>query len=247
MSLAARTLGSVDEAVVAGQVAVDAVPDQGAGLGRHAGWRRSWFSPAGCAWLAAGFGIVLQAAAVRTAPGDYDKGLLIYWISQIGTFAAFATLLLAVRMSERTRMLVVTLTGAVPTLLYRATDLVSYIGFDEHLHARTLRDVAGGAPLFSPNPLLEVSAYYPGLETSTALLSGLTGLPTLAVAHVVVLSCRVLLVLVIYAIAKALTHSPRTASLAVLFYACCPQFFFFNSQFAYQTMALSIGVGTVTM
>ncbi len=49
-------------------------------------------------------------------------------------------------------------------------------GFDELLHYRTVDNILTTRHLFSPNSLLPVSPYYPGMETVTAVLVQLTGL-----------------------------------------------------------------------
>ena len=92
-------------------------------------------------------------------------------------------------------------------------------------------------------PELPVSAHYPGMELFTGMAVRLTGMPVMLAMSVVVLLCRLLLVLTIYHGALTVNPSPRGASLVVLLYAASPQFYFFNSQFAYQTMALTLGLG----
>jgi hypothetical protein len=91
--------------------------------------------------------------------------------------------------------------------------------------------------------LLEASANYPGLELFTLLVTRAFNLPTMVAITAVVLLCRITLVLAIFGLGATLTRDPRSASLAVAFYAASPQFYFFNSQFAYQTLALSLAVG----
>ena len=59
----------------------------------------------------------------------------------------------------------------------------------------------------------------------------------------VVLLCRLLLVLIIYHAALLVSPSRRGASLVVAFYAVSSEFYAFNSQFAYQTLALTLGLG----
>jgi hypothetical protein len=52
-------------------------------------------------------------------------------------------------------------------------------------------------------------------------------------------------VLAMYACALSVLRSERSASLVVMFYAVSPQFYFFNSQFSYETMALTLGMGGI--
>jgi hypothetical protein len=202
-------------------------------------------SPIGLAVLGAGIGLLLYAVALSKAPRAYDAGLALFWVALVLPFALFSYLLFMGRLTGRERVVIVAIAGVLPTVCYRAKDLMQFTGFDELLHQRTLADLAGGAGPFAVNPMLPVSPYFPGLEGLTVLLVRLTGMPVLAAASVVVVTCRLLLVLTIYQATMELTGSDFQGSVVVLMYACCPQFFSFNSQFAYQTLALTLGVGSL--
>jgi hypothetical protein len=145
--------------------------------------------------------------------------------------------------SRALRHVTISLVGIYAAVLYHMANPLVLGGFDEHLHERTLSDLMLGGGLFAPNPLLNVSPNYPGMELFTGLLIRLTGMPTMLGITLVVLLCRYLLVQVIYLSALTINRSARFASLVVLLYATSPQFFFFNSQYAYQTMALPLGLG----
>jgi len=142
---------------------------------------------------------------------------------------------------------IVAIAGVLPTVCYRSKDLMQLAGFDELLHQRTLTDLVGGAGPFAANPMLPVSPYFPGLEGITGLVMRLTGMPALAAAFLVVVVCRLVLVLSIFEATMQITGSDFQGAVVVLMYACCPQYFSFNSQFAYQTLALTLGVGSLVL
>jgi len=150
------------------------------------------------------------------------------------------------QLSLVTRNIAVVCLGVTPTLMWRATNPLLFTGFDEQLHMRTLGDIISSRQLFSPNPLLEVSARYPGLEALAALVHQL-GVPTMASALFVVLSARIVLVSVLCDAVEQLTGSIRAGGLAVAVYAVSPQFVFFNSQFSYQTLALPLALAAVSL
>ena len=150
------------------------------------------------------------------------------------------------QLSLVTRNIAVVCLGVTPTLMWRATNPLLFTGFDEQLHMRTLGDIISSHQLFEPNPLLEVSARYPGLEALAALIHQL-GMPTMASALLVVLSARVVLVSVLCDAVEQLTGSIRAGGLAVAVYAVSPQFVFFNSQFSYQTLALPLALAAVSL
>jgi hypothetical protein len=92
---------------------------------------------------------------------------------------------------------------------------------------------------------LSVSPYYPGLEVFTAVTIQLTGLRVMLAASLVVLLCRLLLVLTIYHGALLVSPSRRGASLVVAFYAVSSHFYSFDAGFAYETLALTLGLGGI--
>jgi hypothetical protein len=174
-------------------------------------------------------------------------GIPLFWIAVIAPVLILATILVRGSPSPATRQLTVILLGLYPAVVYRMSSPLVLGGFDEHLHERTLNDLLNGSGLFAPNPMLTVSPRYPGLELFTGVLIRQTGLPVMAGMTLAVFICRVLLVLFIYHGALAVTRSYRRASLMVIFYAASPQFYFFNSQFAYQTLALTLAIGGLVL
>jgi hypothetical protein len=174
-------------------------------------------------------------------------GTPLFWLAVIAPILIFATILLRCSPSPATRQLTLVLLALYPAVVYRMSSPLVLAGFDEHLHERTLTDLLNGSGLFAPNPLLDVSPRYPGLELFTGVLIRLTDLPVMAGMSLAVFICRVLLVLFLYHGALAVTRSYRRASLMVIFYAASPQFYFFNSQFAYQTLALTLAIGGLVL
>lgn len=170
-------------------------------------------------------------------------------VSNVSLAVAFGSALWVLtrpKLSLVSRNIAVVCLGVTPTLMWRATNPLLFTGFDEQLHMRTLGDIISSHQLFEPNPLLEVSARYPGLEALAALIHQL-GVPTMAAALLVVLSARVVLVSVLCDAVEQLTGSIRAGGLAVAVYAVSPQFVFFNSQFSYQTLALPLALAAVSL
>lgn len=194
-------------------------------------------------WLAAGFGLGLDGLAVAVALHRPGLGQALFWVALFVPFAVLTLVLCAGRPSSRVRRLAVAVLGLYPAVVYRMSSPVILGGFDEHLHERTLLDLLHGGGLFAANPELQVGPYYPGLELFTGVVTRLTGVPPIVAMALVVLLCRLLFVLALYECARSVLRSERSASLVVIFYAASPQFYFFNSQFSYETMALTLGMG----
>jgi hypothetical protein len=188
-----------------------------------------------------------QVAAVCLARHDHSGVAEV--LSDLSLALAFGGALWVLtrpQLSRSIRNAAVVCLGVVPTLMWRATNPLLFTGFDEQLHMRTLGDIISSHRLFEANPLLEVSPRYPGLEAVTVLVHQL-GVPTMASAVIVILVVRVILVTVLCDAVEQLTGSARAGGIAVVVYAVSPQFVFFNSQFAYQTLALPLALAAVSM
>ena len=160
------------------------------------------------------------------------------------TFASALRVLTDVQLSRAARNAAVVCLGVVTAVQWRVSDPLLFTGLDEQLHLRTMRDIMLSHSLFQPHPQLAVSSRYPGLEAVTALFHQL-GLPVMVAAVATVLAARVALVLALCDAVEQLTGSPRAGGLAVAAYSVSAQFIFFNSQFAYQTLALPLALAAV--
>jgi hypothetical protein len=207
--------------------------------------RRSSRAQARAVWLAAGLGLCLDGIAVAIAPDRPGFGQSLFWTALFVPFAVCATVLCAAQASPWVRQLTVAIIGLYPAIIYRMSSPIILGGFDEHLHERTLLDLLHGGGLFASNPQLQVGPYYPGLELFTGVATRLTGAPPIVSMALVVFLCRLLFVLAMYECALTVLRSPRGASFVVMFYAASQQFYFFNSQFSYETMALTLGMGGI--
>lgn len=169
-------------------------------------------------------------------------------VSDISLAAAYGRALWALIVPDLdrfTRNTAVVCLGVTPTLMWRATNPLLFTGFDEQLHMRTLGDILSSHRLFEANPLLEVSPRYPGLEATATLVHQL-GIPTMAATFIVIIASRVVLVTVLADAVEQMTGSLRASGLAVAVYALSSQYVFFNSQFAYQTMAMPLALAAVS-
>ena len=191
-----------------------------------------------------GFGLFGEGVAMAVAPRHPGVGEVLFFVATIVPFAIFLTVLMVPRLGSL-REITVAILGLYPAVVYRMSSPIVLAGYDEHLHAQSLMNLLQGSGLFSPNPSLRVSPYYPGLELFTGVVIRLTSLPAVLAMSLVVLLCRLLLVLLIYYSALLISPSRRGASLVVAFYAVSSEFYSFNSAFAYQTLALTLGLGGV--
>jgi hypothetical protein len=112
--------------------------------------------------------------------------------------------------------------------------------FDEFLHWRTADDIISSMHLFSQNPMLPVSPYYPGLEIVTSFLSSVSGLSVFHTGVIIISVSRLLMTLSLYLFYEQLTGSSRMGGLATVIYMTNSHFLFFDGLFNYETMSLSM-------
>ena len=191
-----------------------------------------------------GLGLLGEGVAMTVAPQHPVIGQALFFFAIVVPFTIFLTVLMVPRLGTL-RVITVAILGLYPTMVYRMSSPLVLAGYDEHLHAQTLMNLLLGSGLFAPNPGLPVSPYFPSLELFTGVVIRLTGLPVVLAISLVILLCRLLLVLIIYHTALLVSPSRRGASLVVAFYAVSAHFYSFDSGFAYETLALTLGLGGI--
>jgi len=199
---------------------------------------------AGVVCATTGAGLCGEGIAMAVAPRHPAVGQLLFFVGLVVPFTIFLTVLMVPRLGSL-REITIAVLGLYPAVVYRISSPLVLAGYDELLHHQTLMNLLLGGGLFSPNPALRVSPFYPGLEISTGVGIRLTGLPVVLAESLFVLLCRLLLVLIIYRAALLVSPSRRGASLVVAFFAVSDEFYSFNSGFSYQTLALTLGLGGI--
>ena len=116
---------------------------------------------------------------------------------------------------------------------------------DEYAHWRQTFDILSTGKLFQPNPIISIIARYPGLHAATAALVNATGLGIWQAATVLLIVFHVGLVLGLAALARSLGLNDRTASMIAILYALNSSFLYFDTQYAYESMAITLVVWTL--
>jgi hypothetical protein len=190
-------------------------------------------------------GLFIQVVGYsRGWAGDDQVAIRFWYVGFVVVVAPFAALLLVPGRTAHQRL------GAslAMTLVLYASWLLSNplmsTRFDENLHVTTLVDLVGNAEFFQLNSMLPVSPHFPGLELATAGVHWFTGLPLFACQVVVVAAARVTFAAALFLLASRIGRSPMVGAVAVLLYAASNQFYFFNAQFSYQTVAIAMVMAT---
>lgn len=189
-------------------------------------------------------GVLLMAAVANAGRAGGTGGVLESgWIAGLALIFAPASLrIVAQATSIGERLTVAVGLGLILQFSRLVLNPTGFAFHDEFIHAETLRQIDETGHLFTFNPLLPISGYYPGLEVVTDAAQRVTGLPAFAAAATVLLIARLIMVLAIIGVIHVISGSYRAGAVGVLIYVANPQLLFFNSQFSYQTLALPLAL-----
>jgi hypothetical protein len=109
---------------------------------------------------------------------------------------------------------------------------------DELSHWIQSEQISRAGRPFLFNSLLTILRVFPGLHTLASALHSIADVSTWHVALVIVAVAHVLVTVAVWHLVERTTHSTRIASVGALFYAFNPGFMFFDSQFAYESLAI---------
>ena len=177
--------------------------------------------------------------------GDGSAAVRLFVLGMAVLFGACAWRLTGApaRRNERLLVSLVLGLGLLASYVMRYPLILS--SFDELQHRATLSHLLSSHALFPSNTYLPVSPYYSGLELATTATRFMTGLP-LAVDQVIVLTAiRVLLLLSVFLVVERACGSARAGGVGALVYMSNPQFYAFDSIYAYETMALALAAAAV--
>ena len=193
-----------------------------------------------------GTGLLMQGVADALARSGHESPALPLYLCALSLlFAACAWRLTSAHAARRERVWVSLALGLGLLASYVMHQPLQLDSFDELIHVGTLVQLLDSHTLFPTNSILPVSPYYPGLELATAAAKWLTGLPLVVDELIVLAAVRVVLVLVVFLVVERACHSSRAGGIGVLAYAASPQFYFFDAQYAYETIALAFAVAVV--
>ena len=140
------------------------------------------------------------------------------------------------------RIILLCATGVGCYCIRALTSPLHFYLYDEFLHWRTENDVIASGHLFTPNSLLPVSPYYPGLEIVTNAICMLSGISPFYASLILIGVARLTMILTLFAMNEELFQSSRTGSIAAAIYMVNPHFLFFDTQYAYESLALPLAL-----
>ncbi|GAB2619963.1 hypothetical protein Aab01nite_34180 [Paractinoplanes abujensis] len=192
-----------------------------------------------------GAGAALLVAANRAAEWDTGRQFGLFWLGMlVFTLPAVAWL---VRRTSSARLRVAVLTAYagftyLPKLL-RTPDGPLY--HDEFAHWRQAHQILLDGRLFEQNPIVKVVGDFPGLHSTVASISALTGVSIWHGALFVLITAHLLVVLGVAVLAEEIWPDGRIAAVAAVLYSMNSSFLFFDTQFGYESLAIPLLVWTL--
>jgi hypothetical protein len=184
----------------------------------------------------------LLAVAVGHALGRSGRagGQPLFWLGVLAPFALASVRLVSRAPSRRERVGIVVVVGMSLYLVKVFQNPFVFLYSDEFNFAYNAQRVLDTHSLFSENPILAVSADYPGLATATSAVAELTGLGVLGAGLLVIAVARLLVMLALFLLFEEISRSARIGGLAALLYAAHPNFLFYSAEFGYESLALPL-------
>jgi hypothetical protein len=121
---------------------------------------------AGVVCATTGLGLCGEGLAMAVAPQHPVAGQVLFFVAIVIPFMIFLTVLMVPQLGSL-REITVAILGLYPTMVYRMSSPLVLASYDEHQHQQSLMNLLLGSGLFSPNPILRVSPFYPGLDSPT--------------------------------------------------------------------------------
>lgn len=198
----------------------------------------------GWGWLPAlslvgALGLLLVALADTGARYSTTWAEPLFWMGLLVLFAPIAVRLAS---SEAARSERIGLVVALGLGLYLVKILHSPLAFtqhDEFYHWRTANDIITHGRLFTENPMLPVSALFPGMENVIDAIVSLSGMSIFSAGVVLMGVARLILTLALYLLYEQISRSSQVAGVASVLYMANPSYLFFTALFKYETLALS--------
>lgn len=190
--------------------------------------------------------LLLLAFSDNAARTDHGWATPMFWAALIIIVVPIAARLLSTSAGREERLGLALLLGLALYLVKVLLEPSDFAFFQEFGAARTASDILHTHALFNPNPLATVNPVYPGLGTTTAAIVQ-TGQVRLFTAGIIIIGlARVALMLALFLLIEDIS-SCRVAGVTTLIYAANPNFLFFDSNYSYESLSLTLAAVAVLM
>lgn len=202
----------------------------------------SALGPTGLLALVAALGVLLVALGNNDARTTSPGAEPLFWAGLILIYAPIVARLLSTSASRGERIALIAILSVALFLVKVLYSPLRFEFYDELGWWRATHDLLRVGDPWTGNPLVITTPAFPGLDLFTAPLSSLGRLSIFDAGTILIGVVRTTLMLSLFLFFERATRSTRAAGIAVAVYVCNPSFLYFNAQFAYESMALLLGL-----
>lgn len=189
----------------------------------------------------AGLLVVSGGFALSRAHAGSGWAQLLFWLG-LGLIVLPTAARLTQSPTRTERVVLVLLVGALLELVTVLHDPYGFTYADEWVHEYNVQQILRTGSLFHANPIIPVTARYPGLESVTAAFASLGHLGVFVSGTLVVAAAHLVLLLALFLLVERLTGSAAIAALGSLVYMTNPNFLFWSAEFSYESLALPLAL-----
>ena len=198
-----------------------------------------WWLPLGV--LVSAAGALVVAMAYRTAQDGAApvRYYAVFWIGALLLVApaTYGSLRKGAGEAARTwALLALGICTYVPKFLRNPYGPLYH---DELAHFRAVEDLIHSHHLYTQNPIITIIGDFPGLHIVTAALEQLSGLTFWQTATIIILVAHCSALMGVYHLGRLLLPNSRMAALMAVLYATNSGFLYFDTEFAYESLAIS--------
>lgn len=213
--------------------------------GGGAGRTPKWTMVIGAACV----GILIIGYSYRLSAQGFPPNLyyVVFWIGLLSALLPVSAKLVGTGTARAERLWAVLLIGvltAVPKLLRNATEPRYH---DEYAHWREAVDVASGGQLFRPNTVIPIVEFFPGTSALTVTMHSFSGLSIWTAGALIVLIMHILGLFAMFLLGEVLLSSTRAGAIAALVYGINPSAIYFDTQYAYESIAINLFLWTLAL
>lgn len=192
--------------------------------------------------LAAAVGVLIVGLSYRFSAEGRPAALYYptFWIGMLLAVLPAAALLLSFGASRADRLWAVAVIGAVTAAPKYLRNPTMPLYHDEYAHWREATDVLSTGQLLRPNSLIPIVQFFPGTSGLTATVKLLTGMTVWSSGILVVFAAHLLALFAVVVLAQVHLRSTRAAGIAALVYALNPSEMYFDTQYAYESIAIAL-------
>jgi hypothetical protein len=186
-------------------------------------------------------GVLIVAVAFALGRANHPYSGPLYWLGESFVFLVPAYFVLrrgVIGLNEGVGLAVIV--GLATFAIKVCYSPIQFTFSDEFQHLPTATHIIASHHLFGPNPALAVSPNYPGMEIVATSLATLSHLSIYASATILLGVVHLVATIGLFFIATELLRNPKLAALAVLVYALGPDYQFFTTYFAYESLGLPL-------